>query len=158
MVSFTHTNLWSNCPRGIVGGIRTKKNMWSEKKNLWSCFFKLSILIPTKTNTWEVVTLPGEGTSLFAPVGLVLLAGPSPSAAPPSVPGALRISLEVSEDIPVTAQPAQLDEAPAGWAQDATSFSAGRTVKRIQAFSLSASSLRSWEQVRQFNGARYVNT
>lgn len=60
------------------------------------------------------MTLPGEGASLVALVGLVLLAGPLPSAAPPSVPGALRISLEVSEDIPVTAQPAQLDEAPAG--------------------------------------------
>lgn len=57
-------------------------------------------------------------------VGLVSLAGPLPSVAP-SVPGALRISLEVSEDIPVTAQPAQLEEAPAGCAQDATSFSAG---------------------------------
>lgn len=61
------------------------------------------------------MTSPGEGASLVALVGLVvLLAGPLPSAAPPSVPGALRISLEVSEDIPVTAQPAQLDEAPAG--------------------------------------------
>ena len=35
-------------------------------------------------------------------------------AAPPSVPGLVRISFEVSEDIPVTAQPVQPDEVPAG--------------------------------------------
>lgn len=64
------------------------------------------------------------GAVSVAPVGLVALAGLLPSAAaPPSVPGALRISLEVSEDTPVTAQPAQLEEAPAGCADDATSFS-----------------------------------
>lgn len=65
----------------------------------------------------NVLTLPGAGASLVSLVGLVSLVslvGPLPSAAPPSVPGALRISLEVSEDMPVTAQPAQLEEAPAG--------------------------------------------
>uniref|UniRef100_A0A3P8VA48 Retinoic acid receptor responder 3-like n=1 Tax=Cynoglossus semilaevis TaxID=244447 RepID=A0A3P8VA48_CYNSE len=47
--------------------------------------------------------------------GLLLLLGPlSSAAALPSVPGALRINLDVREDMPVTAQPAQLDEAPAG--------------------------------------------
>lgn len=49
-----------------------------------------------------------------AEVGLVS-AGLLPSAAAaPSVPGLLRISLEVSEETPVTAQPAQLEEEPAG--------------------------------------------
>lgn len=68
----------------------------------------------------NVLTLPGAGASLVSLVGLVSLVslvslvGPLPSAAPPSVPGALRISLDVSEDMPVTAQPAQLEEAPAG--------------------------------------------
>lgn len=65
----------------------------------------------------NVLTLPGAGASLVSLVGLVSLVslvGPLHSAAPPSVPGALRISLEVSEDMPVTAQPAQLEEAPAG--------------------------------------------
>lgn len=63
----------------------------------------------------SVITVPGAAASLVALVGLVSLASPVPSAgAPPSVPGALRISLDVSEDMPVTAQPAQLEEAPAG--------------------------------------------
>lgn len=69
--------------------------------------------------------LPCAAASLVALVGLVSLVGPLPSAAAPSVPGALRISLEVMEDMPVTAQPAQPDEAADGWAEDATSFSEG---------------------------------
>lgn len=57
-------------------------------------------------------------------MGVVTSAAPVVSAAPsPSVPGALRINFEVSEDMPVTAQPAQLEEAPAGCAHDPTSFS-----------------------------------
>lgn len=61
------------------------------------------------------MTIPGAGASSGPPVGPVLLVGPLVSAeVPPSVPGALRISLEVIEDMPVTAQPVQLEEAPAG--------------------------------------------
>lgn len=72
------------------------------------------------------LTLPGAGAASVALEGLVALAGPLSSAtAAPSVPGVLRISLEVSEDMPVTAQPAQLEEAPAGCADDPTSFSVG---------------------------------
>lgn len=59
-------------------------------------------------------TVPDEGASFVAVVEPELLGGPLPSATAPSVPGALRISLEVMEDIPVTAQPAQLEELPAG--------------------------------------------
>lgn len=58
--------------------------------------------------------VPGDGTSFVAVVELELLGGPLPSVTAPSVPGALRMSLEVMEDIPVTAQPAQLEELPAG--------------------------------------------
>lgn len=65
-------------------------------------------------STSPVAAVPS--LALGGVVGLVALAaGPPPSVpVPPSVPGALRISLEVSELMPVTAQPAQLDEAPAG--------------------------------------------
>lgn len=60
-------------------------------------------------------TVPVAGAASVALVGLVALAGSLLSAAgPPSVPGALRINLEVSEDMPVTAQPVQPEEAPAG--------------------------------------------
>lgn len=63
----------------------------------------------------NVRTLPGGAASSAALVGLVVSVDPLPSAAaPPSVPGALRISLDVREDMPVTAHPAQLEEAPAG--------------------------------------------
>ena len=50
----------------------------------------------------------------------------SGTAAPPSAPGAVRISLEVREDTPVAAQPAQLEDTPAGCTDDVTSFSASR--------------------------------
>lgn len=73
--------------------------------------------------------LPGAGASLVIFVGLVLSVGPLPSDELPSAPGVVRINLEVIEDMPVTAQPAQLEEAPAGWAQDATSFSTGQKIK-----------------------------
>lgn len=63
----------------------------------------------------STISLPGAGAASVVLVGLEALAGSMPSAAaPPSVPGALRISLEVSEDMPVTAQPAQPEDAPAG--------------------------------------------
>lgn len=68
---------------------------------------------------------PCAAASLVALLGLDSLAGPLPSAAAPSVSGELRISLEVMDDMPVTAQPAQPDEAADGWAEDATSFSEG---------------------------------
>lgn len=59
-------------------------------------------------------TVPDEGASFAAVVEPELLGGLLPSAPAPSGPGALRISLDVIEDIPVTAQPAQLEELPAG--------------------------------------------
>ena len=60
---------------------------------------------------------------LGLPVRGVLVGPPSVTGAPPSVPGAFRISLEVSDDTPVTAHPAQLVAAPVGCADDITSFS-----------------------------------
>lgn len=75
--------------------------------------------------TGEHSHLPFAAASLVALVGLVSLVGPLPSAAAPSVPGALRISFDVMDDMPVTAQPAQPDEGADGWAEDATSFSEG---------------------------------
>lgn len=87
--------------------------MW-QKKTI-SLVLLLSVFFLKLSNvTQTIITLPGEGASLVAVAGLLSLVGPLPSAAPPSVPGALRISLEVSEDMPVTAQPAQLEDAPAG--------------------------------------------
>lgn len=70
--------------------------------------------------------LPCAAASLVALVGLDSLVGPLPSAAAPSVSGVLRISLDVMDDMPVTAQPAQPDEAADGWAEDVTSFSEGQ--------------------------------
>lgn len=61
-----------------------------------------------------MMTLPCAAASLVALVGMVSLVGLLPSATTPSGPGALRISLEVMEDMPVTAQPAQLDEVAEG--------------------------------------------
>jgi len=66
------------------------------------------------------------GLGVVASVALTALGAgltlPGPAGAP-SAPGAVRISLEVREETPVTAQPAQLEDTPAGCADDATSFS-----------------------------------
>lgn len=74
--------------------------------------------------------LPCAAASLVALVGLVSLVGPLPSAAAPSVPGAFRISLDVIDDMPVTAQPAQPDEGADGCAEDVTSFSEGYKIEK----------------------------
>lgn len=73
----------------------------------------------------EISHLPCAAASLVALVGLVSLVVLLPSAAAPSVPGALRISLEVMEDMPVTAHPVHPAEDVDGWAEEATSFSEG---------------------------------
>lgn len=118
----------------LYGILYERRNLFTELKQfqyLLSCAcFTLTWM--TENLHWHkrtVVVVPDTGDSLVALVVLVSSLGPLPSAAVPSVPGAVRISLEVMEDMPVTAQPAQLEEGPAGWAHEATSFSAGETGK-----------------------------
>lgn len=93
-----------------AGGVFSSEPFARTKKKSRS--YRLEQAGHLKSNLQQPV--PGDGASFVAAVALELLGGPLPSATAPSVPGALRMSLEVIEDIPVTAQPAQLEELPAG--------------------------------------------
>lgn len=103
---------------GTIGGGVASESGWGRFffrafcQNKKSDSYRLEQARPLKSNLQQPV--PGDGPSFVAVVELELLGGPLPSATAPSVPGALRMSLEVIEDIPVTAQPAQLEELPAG--------------------------------------------
>lgn len=93
-------------------------------------FLQLEFKVSVHKHSWAtwMSPSPAAGAPMAPQDEAVLLAVSLPSGvAPPSVTGAFRINFDVSDDTPVTAHPAQLDDAPAGWALDSTSFSEGQT-------------------------------
>lgn len=104
----------------------------NNKEKFWDAFGLFSFEFKASNHKHSRVMWISPSPAAEAPMAplneAVLLAGSLPSGvAPPSVTGVFRINLEVSDDTPVTAQPAQLEDAPAGWALDSTSFSVGQT-------------------------------